>query len=408
MDHSTLNGSAAGFGEFADEEYTAGVYPSSTDETCAAAHIVYDQASATVTKNDEESDDEVADIAESILESVVLDIKAIPVETRALPSSMQGVVGLSESLVDVYRVIDRVADTLCTILITGESGTGKELVAKAVHKQSQRTSKPFVAINCGAIPEALLESELFGHARGAFTGAHANKIGRIALAEGGTLFLDEIGEMPLSLQVKLLRVLQAREYSPVGDNRTLKADVRIVAATNLNLENAVLAGTFREDLYYRLNVIHLAVPALRERSEDVPLLAQHFLSKAREKMGKGGELEISRAAAQLLSEYHWPGNVRELENTIERAVLLCAGTCIDPKDLPQRVCGLGTEKRITPRLPDTGIDLRNAVESFENQLIRQALERTKWNKKQAATLLGLNRTTLVEMLKRKRIGPRAA
>jgi len=396
MDHSTLNSSTSGFGEFADDEYTSGVYQSKGSEPVEAARIVYDQAPTTVATSDDDNDDESS-------ESAIL-----PAEPRALPNSMQGVVGLSEALVDVYRVIDRVADTQCTILITGESGTGKELVAKAVHKQSQRASKPFVAINCGAIPEALLESELFGHARGAFTGAHANKVGRIALAEGGTLFLDEIGEMPLSLQVKLLRVLQAREYSPVGDNRTLKADVRIVAATNVNLEAAVLAGTFREDLYYRLNVIHLAVPALRERSEDVPLLAQHFLNKAKEKVGKGGALEISRAAAQLLAEYQWPGNVRELENTIERAVLLCAGPSIDPKDLPQRVCGLGTEKRITPRLPDTGIDLRNAVESFENQLIRQALERTKWNKKQAATLLGLNRTTLVEMLKRKRIAPRAA
>ena len=396
MDHSTLNHSAAGFGEFADDDYTSGVYQAKDAEAVNVARLVG------------ESDD-VVDALESLDDSAdVEESPTVPAEPRLLPSSMQGVVGLSESLVDVYRVIDRVADTLCTILITGESGTGKELVAKAVHKQSQRASKAFVAINCGAIPEALLESELFGHARGAFTGAHANKVGRIALAEGGTLFLDEIGEMPLSLQVKLLRVLQAREYSPVGDNRTLKADVRIVAATNVNLEAAVLAGTFREDLYYRLNVIHLTVPALRERSEDVPLLAQHFLTKAKEKMGKNGELEISRAAAQLLSEYQWPGNVRELENTIERAVLLCAGPSIDPKDLPQRVCGLGTEKRITPRLPDTGIDLRNAVESFENQLIRQALERTKWNKKQAATLLGLNRTTLVEMLKRKRIGPRAA
>ena len=409
MDHSTLNNSAAGFGGFADEEYTSGVYPSTADTTSNVAHIVHDQSAAAITSDAEESEDDAALIGDSLDESSAnIGELAMPAEARALPSSMQGVVGLSESLVDVYRVIDRVADTQCTILITGESGTGKELVAKAVHKQSQRANKPFVAINCGAIPEALLESELFGHARGAFTGAHANKVGRIALAEGGTLFLDEIGEMPLSLQVKLLRVLQAREYSPVGDNRTLKADVRIVAATNVNLENAVLAGTFREDLYYRLNVIHLAVPALRERSEDVPLLAQHFLTKAKEKMGKGGNMEISRAAAQLLSEYHWPGNVRELENTIERAVLLCATNSIDPKDLPQRVCGLGTEKRITPRLPDTGIDLRNAVESFENQLIRQALERTKWNKKQAATLLGLNRTTLVEMLKRKRIGPRAA
>jgi len=397
MDHSTLNHSAAGFGEFADDDYTSGVYQAKDAEAVDVAPLVEESDEAVDTR---ESLDEGAEVEESPL---------VPAEPRLLPSSMQGVVGLSDSLVDVYRVIDRVADTLCTILITGESGTGKELVAKAVHKQSQRVSKAFVAINCGAIPEALLESELFGHARGAFTGAHANKVGRIALAEGGTLFLDEIGEMPLSLQVKLLRVLQAREYSPVGDNRTLKADVRIVAATNVNLEAAVLAGTFREDLYYRLNVIHLAVPALRERSEDVPLLAQHFLAKAKEKMGKGGVgLEISRAAAQLLSEYQWPGNVRELENTIERAVLLCAGPSIDPKDLPQRVCGLGTEKRTSPRLPDTGIDLRNAVESFENQLIRQALERTKWNKKQAATLLGLNRTTLVEMLKRKRIGPRAA
>jgi transcriptional regulator with PAS, ATPase and Fis domain len=330
------------------------------------------------------------------------------VEPVLLPESMHGVVGLSDPLVEVYRVIDRVADTTCTILVTGESGTGKELVARAVHRTSPRANKAFVAVNCGAIPEALLESELFGHARGAFTGAHANKVGRIALAEGGTLFLDEIGEMPMSLQVKLLRVLQAREYSPVGDNRTLKADVRIVAATNVNLEQAVQAGTFREDLYYRLNVIHVNVPALRERPEDVPLLVQHFLKKAKERVGRSNIGGISRAAAQILADYSWPGNVRELENTVERAVLLCQGQLIEPKDLPQRLCGLGVEKRMSPRLPDAGLDLRNAVESFENQLIRQALERTKWNKKQAASLLGLNRTTLVEMLKRKRINPKAA
>jgi transcriptional regulator with PAS, ATPase and Fis domain len=331
-----------------------------------------------------------------------------PQEPAMLPESMHGVIGLSESLVEVYRVIDRVADTTCTILITGESGTGKELVARAVHRASPRAPKAFVAVNCGAIPEALLESELFGHARGAFTGAHANKVGRIALAEGGTLFLDEIGEMPMSLQVKLLRILQAKEYSPVGDNRTLKADVRIVAATNVNLESAVQAGTFREDLYYRLNVIHLTVPALRERPEDVPLLVQHFLKKAKERVGRTNIGGVSRAAAQILADYQWPGNVRELENTVERAVLLCQGALIEPKDLPQRLCGLGVEKRMSPRLPDLGLDLRNAVESFENQLIRQALERTKWNKKQAASLLGLNRTTLVEMLKRKRINPKAA
>ena len=352
----------------------------------------------------EDSDDSDAEGALA-LEPVELPEPSEPV---MLPESMQGVIGLSESLVEVYRVIDRVADTTCTILITGESGTGKELVARAVHRASPRVSKAFVAVNCGAIPEALLESELFGHARGAFTGAHANKVGRIALAEGGTLFLDEIGEMPMSLQVKLLRVLQAREYSPVGDNRTLKADVRIVAATNVNLEQAVQAGTFREDLYYRLNVIHLNVPALRERPEDVPLLVQHFLKKAKERVGRTTIGGVSRAAAQILADYQWPGNVRELENTVERAVLLCQSALIEPKDLPQRLCGLGVEKRMSPRLPDLGLDLRNAVESFENQLIRQALERTKWNKKQAASLLGLNRTTLVEMLKRKRINPRAA
>jgi transcriptional regulator with PAS, ATPase and Fis domain len=356
------------------------------------------------------SDIGAVDDAEEGEGALALEAAPLPEAPAAemLPESMHGVIGLSESLVEVYRVIDRVADTTCTILITGESGTGKELVARAVHKASPRAPKAFVAVNCGAIPEALLESELFGHARGAFTGAHANKVGRIALAEGGTLFLDEIGEMPMSLQVKLLRVLQAREYSPVGDNRTLKADVRIVAATNVNLENAVAAGTFREDLYYRLNVIHLTVPALRERAEDVPLLVQHFLKKAKERVGRTRISGISRAAAQILADYQWPGNVRELENTVERAVLLCQGELIEPKDLPQRLCGLGVEKRVSPRLPDTGLDLRNAVESFENQLIRQALERTKWNKKQAASLLGLNRTTLVEMLKRKRINPRAA
>ena len=357
---------------------------------------------------EQESDDAEGDVDTD--GALALEPAPLPEATEPvmLPESMQGVIGLSDSLVEVYRVIDRVADTTCTILITGESGTGKELVARAVHRASPRNSKAFVAVNCGAIPEALLESELFGHARGAFTGAHANKVGRIALAEGGTLFLDEIGEMPMSLQVKLLRVLQAREYSPVGDNRTLKADVRIVAATNVNLENAVQAGTFREDLYYRLNVIHLTVPALRERPEDVPLLVQHFLKKAKERVGRTTIGGVSRAAAQILADYQWPGNVRELENTVERAVLLCQGALIEPKDLPQRLCGLGVEKRMSPRLPDTGLDLRNAVESFENQLIRQALERTKWNKKQAATLLGLNRTTLVEMLKRKRINPRAA
>jgi transcriptional regulator with PAS, ATPase and Fis domain len=320
------------------------------------------------------------------------------------PRCMRGVVGRSEGLTDVYRVIDRVADTNCTVLITGESGTGKELVARAVHDSSQRSDAPFVAVNCGAIPESLLESELFGHARGAFTGAHAAKQGRIGLAQGGTLFLDEIGELPLALQVKLLRVLQSREYSPVGDTRVLRADVRIVAATNIDLEQAARTGTFREDLYYRLNVIHVSVPPLRDRAGDVPLLAEHFLRLALQRTVRLNVHGFADATIQLLEQYSWPGNVRELENTVERAVLLARGEQIQPRDLPARVCGLPSERRPgTSRLPDIGIDLRTAVESFENNLIRQALERTKWNKNQAARLLGLNRTTLVEMLKRKRI-----
>ena len=323
-------------------------------------------------------------------------------DTEPMPRSMRGVIGQSESLVDLFRVVDRVADTDCTVLVTGESGTGKELVARAVHSASGRADAPFVAINCGAIPENLLESELFGHARGAFTGAHAAKTGRIAQAQGGTLFLDEIGEMPLALQVKLLRVLQAHEFSPVGDTRTMRADVRIVAATNLDLEEAVAAGRFREDLYYRLNVIHLDVPPLRDRCDDIPLLVQHFLMRAGKKTGRQVR-SVSRAAAQLLATWSWPGNVRELENTLERAVLLSTSDRIEPGDLPSKVRGLGPERRTTPKLPDSGIDLRAAVEGFENGLIRQALDKTGWNKNRAAMLLGLNRTTLVEMLKRKRM-----
>jgi transcriptional regulator with GAF, ATPase, and Fis domain len=317
---------------------------------------------------------------------------------------MSNVIGRSDGLVEVYRVIERVADTSCTVLITGESGTGKELVARAVHQASSRSRAPFVAVNCGAIPENLLETELFGHAKGAFTGAYATKIGRVGQAQGGTLFLDEIGELPLSLQVKLLRILQSREYSPVGDNRVLAADVRVVAATNIDLEQAVRDGSFREDLYYRLNVIHVNVPPLRERQGDVPILSVHFLEKARERTGRQTVTSVSPGAMALLEQYAWPGNVRELENTIERAVLLCRTETIQPRDLPAKVCGLPSEERkSTGKLPETGIDLRNAVESFENNLIRQALERTRWNKNQAARLLGLNRTTLVEMLKRKRI-----
>lgn len=323
------------------------------------------------------------------------------------PRSMNQVVGNSPNLVDVFSIIDRIADTTCNVLITGESGTGKELVAKAVHDSSARHQAPFVAVNCGAIPENLLESELFGHAKGSFTGAHATKVGRVAIAEGGTLFLDELGELPLALQVKLLRLLQNYEYSPVGDTKVHKANIRIVAATNVNLEDAVNDGSFRQDLYYRLNVIHLQLPALRDRAEDIPELLNHFLKVSCQKIGRNIS-GFSKAAERLLCSHSWPGNVRELENTVERAVLLARDSELGPADLPARVRGLEVDSRTGVTLPDSGIDLRAAVESFENELIKQALDRTGWNKNQAANLLSLNRTTLVEMLKRKRLGPEAA
>jgi transcriptional regulator with GAF, ATPase, and Fis domain len=320
------------------------------------------------------------------------------------PKSMKGVIGASQLLMDTFRIVDRVARTDCTVLITGESGTGKELVARAVHENSPRAGKPLVVVNCGAIPEALLESELFGHARGAFTGAQAVRIGRIQAAEGGTLFLDEVGELPLSLQVKLLRVLQYKEYSPVGDGRVLSANIRVVAATNIDLEAAVREGKFREDLYYRLNVIHVRTPALKEREGDVRLLLSHFFQLARLRLGREDLTGITADAQEILEGYAWPGNVRELENVLERAVLLSAGPEIQVRDLPDRLLnGPRIQHHGSQPLPDLGIDLRAAVESFENQLIQQALDRTGWNKKQAAGLLGINRTTLVEMLKRKGI-----
>jgi len=323
------------------------------------------------------------------------------------PRSMTGVVGRSNALLQLFRMVDRISESTCTVLITGESGTGKELVANAVHRSSRRADRPMVVVNCGAIPEALLESELFGHARGAFTGAHAAKAGRVAMAQGGTLFLDEVGELPLSLQVKLLRLLQQHEYSPVGDTRTLHADVRIIAATNIDLEQAVASGLFRKDLFYRLNVIHLRVPALRERREDIPELVEHFLATQSDRTGRVG-VDVSPRALDMLMSYAWPGNVRELENTIERAVILAPGNRIEPQDLPGAIRGLKSIRPEGSVLPEGGMDLRRAVEAYENELIRQALDRTGWNKNRAARLLGLNRTTLVEMLKRKRLTANAA
>ncbi|MFO0593298.1 MAG: sigma-54 dependent transcriptional regulator [Polyangiaceae bacterium] len=324
------------------------------------------------------------------------------------PTSRGKIIGKSPLLLEAMTTIDRVAKSSCTVLITGESGTGKEVVVGALHDASTRAEGPLVVVNCGAIPEALLESELFGHARGAFTGAVAAHKGRVAAAEGGTLFLDEIGELPMALQSKLLRLLQQREYTPVGENRTLKCDVRIVAATNRDLEAEVAAGRFREDLFYRLNVIHVHLPALRDRKDDVELLIHHFFGIAKERAGRDDLESISPDAMSLLKSYDWPGNIRELENALERAVLLTLGSVVTEHDLPARVRNANKAPKSEPcpqsaGLPDGGIDLRAAVEEFESNLVRQALDRTGWNKNRAAQLLGINRTTLVEMVKRKRL-----
>jgi sigma-54 dependent transcriptional regulator, flagellar regulatory protein len=321
------------------------------------------------------------------------------------PTSRGKIVGRSQPLLDLVGNVDRVARANCTVLVTGESGTGKEMVVAALHDASPRAQGPLVTLNCGAIPEALLESELFGHAKGAFTGAHAARQGRVSAAEGGTLFLDEIGEMPLSLQVKLLRLLQQREYSIVGDSRTYKCDIRVVAATNRDLEAEVAAGRFREDLYYRLNVIHLELPPLRERREDIASLLNHFRRSVTEEVGREDVTGFSSEAIELLERYDWPGNIRELQNVVERCVLLALGTEIGVSDIPSHI-RTGDDRASSAgliELPETGIDLRAAVEAYESSLIRQALARTGGNKNRAAQLLGLNRTTLVEMVKRKQL-----
>jgi DNA-binding NtrC family response regulator len=329
----------------------------------------------------------------------------IALRRTLLPTSRGKIIGHHPRIRAALATIERVAKSSCTVLISGGSGTGKELIVAALHDASPRSRAPLVAVNCGAIPEALIESELFGHAKGAFTGAHAARHGRVAEAEGGTLFLDEIGELPLSMQVKILRLLQQREYSPVGDSRTLKCDIRIVAATNRDLEQEVAEGRFREDLFYRLNVIHEHLPALHERASDIVVLAEHFFRVCTERADRRDLKGFTPDALEAMSVYEWPGNVRALENTVERAVLLSAGPLIGLEDLPPRIRGVApapTEASARP-LPDAGIDLRATVENYENDLIRQALERTGGNKNRAAQLLNVNRTTLVEMIKRKRI-----
>jgi len=315
----------------------------------------------------------------------------------------ENLIGNSEGIKKVCSLIEKVAETDSTILILGESGTGKELVARTIHYNSHRKNRPLIPINCGAIPENLLESELFGHEKGAFTGASSTRIGRFELADSGSIFLDEIGEMSPALQVKLLRILQQREFERVGGTKTIKVDVRIIAATNIDLEKAVQIGKFREDLYYRINVIPIVIPPLRERIEDILLLAEYFLeyfNRTKKKAIKG----FSQEAMNLLINYRWPGNIRELENLIERLVILKGDGIVYPEDLPDKVRIIRFEEGIIPlTIPDGGINLKDVVEEFENNLIVQALQKAQGVKNRAAQLLSLNRTTLVEKLKKKKL-----
>lgn len=312
----------------------------------------------------------------------------------------QEIIGHSETLSAVLSRAQRVASTDCTVLVTGETGTGKELLARGLHMASPRRSRQFVAVNCAAMSKDLLESELFGHVQGAFTTAVRNREGRFQAADGGTIFLDEIGEMPLDLQSKLLRVLQFKEFSMVGETKVRQVDVRIVAATNADLKEMVKQGLFRQDLYYRLNVVQLRLPALRERRADIDDLTSHFVYKLALRYGRDVNA-VSPTAMQLLRTHDWPGNIRELENAVEHAVLMAVGSEIQPEDLPMMELEdlAGMEDFVRP-LTDDGIDLQGTLRRIEAHYIRAALEQTAGNKNQAATLLGLNRTTLVEKLKR--------
>ncbi|MEL6543727.1 MAG: sigma-54 dependent transcriptional regulator [Myxococcota bacterium] len=313
-------------------------------------------------------------------------------------------VGEDPTLLEVFSVLERVVDTDCSVLVTGESGTGKELVARAIHDAGERRDGPFVTVNCAAIPSELMESEIFGHAKGAFTGATERRIGRFEAADGGTLFLDEIGEMDLSLQSKLLRVLQDHAFTPVGEHRSRTADVRVVAATNRDLEKDASAGVFRLDLYHRLNVVPVELPPLRERRGDVRALAGHF-ARATAARYRRPIPRLSEEALRVLENQPWLGNVRELRNLIERLVILKKDeSTIDVSDLPPSLHNAPISQAFEAlRLPEEGIDLRKTLDTIEERLTRDALERSKGNKARAATLLGLKRTTLIERLKRLKI-----
>lgn len=314
------------------------------------------------------------------------------------PYQFGGILGRSRPMQALFQMLETVARSSSTILISGETGTGKEVVARAIHHSSPRRTHRFVALNCSAIPETLLEAELFGHVRGAFTGAVAARQGRFEQADKGTIFLDEVGTMSPALQAKLLRALQEREFERIGDSKTIKVDVRVIAATNSDLARMVADGSFREDLFYRLNVIPIQLPPLRDRRDDIPLLAKHFI----EKFAPGSPIQLSQGATRALMNYGWPGNVRQLENAVERAIALGTGRQeIEAADLPPEV-GEAPQTASAPfvELPESGLDLPHYLSSIERDLIQRALDRTQGNRNKAADLLRIKRTTLVEKLKR--------
>ena len=334
----------------------------------------------------------------------ILRIRELEEENRSLRKKveekfgLEGLVGKSPQMIKIYDLIETVSQTDTTVLVYGESGTGKEMVANAIHFRSPRKGRPFIKVNCAALPESLLESELFGHEKGAFTGAFKQRKGRFEMADGGTLFLDEIGDISPGVQVKLLRVLQERQFERVGGNETLSVDVRLICATQKDLKEEIRKGTFREDLYYRLNVVPVNLPPLRERREDILLLADHFMDKFSKKMGK--EITgLSEDAHTLLLRYPSPGNIRELENMLERAIALIKGKIIQAEDLPEEVCGQPSSiqdicKRIRGSKP-----LASATKLFEKEYIQTILEKTKGKKGQAAEILGISRKTLWEKIK---------
>ncbi|HEY0005598.1 MAG TPA: sigma-54 dependent transcriptional regulator [Pyrinomonadaceae bacterium] len=329
---------------------------------------------------------------------------------RAMSRSVDrgGIIGRSDIMQQVFRLVDQIAPARSTVLITGESGTGKELIAKAIHESGPRATKPFVTVNSSNIPSELLESELFGHTRGAFTGAVAAKKGLFEVADGGTIFLDEIGDIPPETQARLLRVLQSKEFTPLGDTVSRRVDVRVVAATNIDLKEAVKQGTFREDLYYRLSVVPIELPPLRDRREDILALAQHFIHKYNEENGRQVSDQLSPEVLALMENYSWPGNVRELENTIERAVVIAPGTeisreCLRPEITDPQLSSAAFAREDTSGSASLdigrGINFYDEVRRFEIDLIRRALEQTGGHQSRAARLLGMNATTLNSKIK---------